>query len=316
MNMFKLNELNKVEILTLEDNYIDRLSGDDSSIVTRAKAGKDLTCSVLAEFGFSTLVDTTLNDKTKTMVFDFGLSRDIVARNADTLNIDLTRVEAVSLSHGHIDHVGGLTEVVKKIGKKGLELVVHPSAFRTNRFRLLPTGVKIKMPPLDKKKVKNAGLQIIETKEPYILLGGNVLFLGEIPKKTSFEKGMRDAYYEENGNEIHDNLEDDTSLVMNVKGKGLVIVTGCAHAGIINTVEYAREVTGINKIHAIFGGFHLTGPAFEHIIDVTVKSIKKIKPDYIIPTHCTGMKAINAFQKAMPDQFILNMSGTKLTFVS
>ena len=170
------------------------------------------------------------------------------------------------------------------------------------------------MPPLDKEKVKNAGLQIIETKEPYILLGGDVLFLGEIPKKTSFEKGMRDAYYEENGNEIHDNLEDDTSLVMNVKGKGLVILTGCAHAGIINTVEYAREVTGINKIHAIFGGFHLTGPAFEDIIDVTVESIKKIEPDYIIPTHCTGMKAINAFQETMPDQFILNMSGTKLTF--
>ncbi len=316
MNSFTLNEVHKVEILTLEDNYIDRLSGDNSAIVTRATAGKDLTCSVLAEFGFSVLVTTTAQENTKTMIFDFGLSRDVAARNADTLNIDLTRVEAASVSHGHIDHVGGLTEVAKRIGKKGLELVVHPAAFRPNRYRLLPSGVKIQMPPLERAKIEDAGLNIVETQEPYSLLGGDVLFLGEIPKRTRFEKGMQDAYYEENEHEIHDTIEDDTSLVMNIHGKGLVILTGCAHAGIVNTVEYAREVTGIHNVHAIVGGFHLTGPAFEPFIDDTVTSIKEIGPDYIVPTHCTGKKAMNAFEQAMPGQFMLNMSGTKLTFAA
>ena len=95
-----------------------------------------------------------------------------------------------------------------------------------------------------------------------------------------------------------------------------MVLSGCAHSGIINTVEYAREITGIDKVHVIMGGFHLTGPAFEPIIDATVKSIKQIGPDYVIPTHCTGRKAILAIEKAMPSQFLTNMSGTKLTFVA
>ena len=316
MYSFKLNELDKVEIVSLEDNFIERLSGDNTSVVTRASVGDNLTCSVVAEHGFSTLVDTTVKGKTRKMIFDFGLSRDIAARNADTMNIDLTQIEAASLSHGHIDHVGGLEDVVRKIGKKGLEIVTHPAAFRLARYRKLANGSKITMPPLDKKKVIEAGLNIIETREPYSMLDGDVLFLGEIPRKTSFEKGMPDTFYEENGKEIHDIIEDDTSLVMNIKGKGLVIITGCAHAGIINTVEYAREVTGVKKVHAILGGFHLCGPDFESIIDVTVDKIKEIEPEYILPTHCTGMKAISAFKKEMPGQFIRNMSGTKLTFVA
>jgi 7,8-dihydropterin-6-yl-methyl-4-(beta-D-ribofuranosyl)aminobenzene 5'-phosphate synthase len=312
----KLNELEMVKIVSLEDNFIERLSGDNSSVITRASVGNNLTYSVLAEHGFSTLVDTTLKNKTKKMIFDFGLSKDIAARNADTMNIDLTQIETAGLSHGHIDHVGGLEEIVKKIGKNGLEIVTHPAAFRLARYRKLPNGNKIKMPPLEKKKLIAAGLKIIETREPYYMLGGDVLFMGEIPRRTSFEVGMPDTFYEENGKETHDIIEDDTALIMNVKGKGLVIITGCAHAGIINTVEYARELTGVKKVHAIFGGFHLCGPDFESIIDITVDKIKEIEPDYILPTHCTGMNAINAFKKEMPKQFIRNMSGTKLTFTA
>jgi hypothetical protein len=101
---------------------------------------------------------------------------------------------------------------------------------------------------------------------------------------------------------------------MNLKDKGLVILSGCAHAGIVNTVRYAMELTGIEKIHALMGGFHLGGPLFEPIINRTTEEIKAINPTYVIPAHCTGRKAIMAMEKAMPDQFILNMSGTKLTF--
>jgi 7,8-dihydropterin-6-yl-methyl-4-(beta-D-ribofuranosyl)aminobenzene 5'-phosphate synthase len=95
-----------------------------------------------------------------------------------------------------------------------------------------------------------------------------------------------------------------------------VVLSGCAHSGIVNTVEYAREITGINKVHVVMGGFHLTGPAFEPIIGDTIESIKRIGPDYVIPTHCTGRKAILAFERAMPGRFLVNMSGTKLTFAA
>jgi 7,8-dihydropterin-6-yl-methyl-4-(beta-D-ribofuranosyl)aminobenzene 5'-phosphate synthase len=101
---------------------------------------------------------------------------------------------------------------------------------------------------------------------------------------------------------------------MNLKEKGLVILSGCAHAGIVNTVTYAREVTGIDKVHVIMGGFHLSGPMFEPIIDKTTEELKKINPDYIIPTHCTGRKAVAFIEESFKERFIMNMSGTKLTF--
>jgi len=138
--------------------------------------------------------------------------------------------------------------------------------------------------------------------------------LGEIPRSTDFEKGWPIVHCQKDGKEVWDAIEDDTSIVMNIKDKGLVILSGCAHAGIVNTVHHAIAVTGIDKVHAVMGGFHLAGPFFEPIIDRTTQELQKIHPAYVIPTHCTGRKAIMAMEKQMPDQFILNMSGTKLTF--
>ncbi|MEN6622432.1 MAG: MBL fold metallo-hydrolase, partial [Smithella sp.] len=164
-------------------------------------------------------------------------------------------------------------------------------------------------------RVAKAGLKIVESKEPRLLMDGNCLFLGEVPKKSDFEKGLPNACFLENGSEKHDSIEDDTSIVMNLKERGLVILSGCAHSGIVNTILYAREVTGIEKVHAIMGGFHLSGPLFEPIIKRTTDELKKLSPKYIIPAHCTGRKAVLYIEQEMPEQFILNMSGTKLTFV-
>jgi 7,8-dihydropterin-6-yl-methyl-4-(beta-D-ribofuranosyl)aminobenzene 5'-phosphate synthase len=155
---------------------------------------------------------------------------------------------------------------------------------------------------------------VVETEKPYLLLNNTVLFLGEIPRSTDFEKGFPIAHWQKDGKELWDAIEDDTSIVMNLKDKGLVILSGCAHAGIVNTVHHAMEVTGIYKVHVVMGGFHLSGPLFEAIIDRTSQELQKIHPAYVIPMHCTGRKAIMAMEKQMPDQFILNMAGTKLTF--
>ena len=188
--------------------------------------------------------------------------------------------------------------------------------FRKNRYVELNSDFKIGLPSIEKEKIEAAGLNITEAKEPLLLLDGDVLFLGEIPRRTAFEKGMPNVFYEENGQKALDIAEDDTSLVMNVRGKGLVVLSSCAHSGIVNTVEYAREITGINKVHVIMGGFHLTGPTLAPIIDTKVKAIMQIDPDYVIPTHCTGRNATLAIEKAMPDKFLVNMSGTKMTFAA
>ena len=316
MGPVMLNAVDKVEILTLQDNYIDITAMDNNAVVTRAMPIKDgqIKVSIGAEHGFSAIVKTTAGDQTRTLLFDFGFSADGAARNAAALDVDMTQVEAAVLSHGHSDHTGGLDNLAAMIGKKDLPLIVHPGVFKSPRYMKFSEEFKIYFPEFTRRKVAKAGLKVIETKENFALLGGNCLFLGEVPKRSDFEKGIPMAHFVEDGVEKWDAIEDDTSIVMNIKEKGLVILSGCAHAGIINTVAHAREVTGIDKVHAVMGGFHLSGPLFEPIIERTTAELKKLALRYIIPVHCTGRKAIMQMEKEMPDEFILNMSGTKLTF--
>jgi 7,8-dihydropterin-6-yl-methyl-4-(beta-D-ribofuranosyl)aminobenzene 5'-phosphate synthase len=312
----KLNAVDKIEILTLQDNYIEITAMDGNAMISRATPLKDgeISASILAEHGFSALVKTTMADKTKTMLFDFGFSENGAAQNAATLGADMTEVEAVALSHGHSDHTGGMEKLTALIGKRDIPFIVHPAAFKSPRYLKFGEDFKINFPKLTREIVKQAGLSVVESAKPYPLLNNTVLFLGEIPKQTDFEKGFPIAHCQKDGKEVWDAIEDDTSIVMNLKDKGLVILSGCAHSGIVNTVRYAMSVTGIDEIHVVMGGFHLSGPFFEPIIDRTTEEIKKIHPAFIIPTHCTGRKAIMAMEKQMPEQFILNMAGTKLTF--
>ena len=316
MSTTTLKAVDKIEILTLQDNYIEMTAMDNNAVIARAVPLKDgeIRASILAEHGFSALVKTTSAGVTSTLLFDFGFSEDGAAKNAATLGVDMTEIEAVALSHGHSDHTGGMEKLTALIGKRDIPFVVHPSAFKSPRYLKLGEEFKINFPKLTREMFKQAGLSVVESEKPYPLLNNTVLFLGEIPKQTDFEKGFPIAYYQKDGKEVWDAIEDDTSIVMNLKDKGLVILSGCAHSGIINTARYAMAVTGIAKIHVVMGGFHLSGPFFEPIIDRTTEELKKIHPDFIIPTHCTGRKAIIAMEKQMPDQFILNMAGTKLTF--
>ncbi len=308
--------MDKIEILTLQDNYVDLASMDNSSIVQRAMPVKDMEMknSILAEHGFSALVTVTRGEQSRSLLFDFGFSEDGAASNAETLGADLSQVEVMALSHGHLDHVGGLKKLVAQIGKKKIKLVLHPAAFTGPRYVKPMEEVKIFFPPFTRIKAEESGVEVEETVTPQPLLDGALLFLGEIPRHTEFEKGMPNAFYEKEGTEKWDPIIDDTAIVANLKGKGLVVLSGCAHSGIVNTVNYARETTGADKIHAVMGGFHLTGPAFAHIIEPTTQALKALEPDYIIPTHCTGRQAVMNIEKEMPEAFILNMADTKLSF--
>ena len=312
---FHVREVEQVEIVSLSDNYNDLVSMDSNEIVTRALPVKDLQVrgSVLAEHGFSALVRTVADDGAHELLFDFGLSPVAVPYNVEQMGIDLSNVEAAVLSHGHMDHFGALIPTLEGLPRKPIPLFVHPSAFKENRY--LKVGeIRVKFPPADRAAWEKAGARIVESAGPALLAGDTVLFLGEIERLTDFEKGMPNAYCEKGGEECWDPIEEDTAIVMNLRGKGLVVLSGCAHSGIVNTVAYARKVTGVERVHVIMGGFHLTGPAFEPIIARTIEGLREFDPDYVVPTHCTGRKAVMAFEEAMPDRFILNMAGTRLTF--
>lgn len=315
--MTGITEVDKVEIITLQDNYIEMTARDNSAVVSRAAAIRDgeIRNSVLAEHGFSAVVRTTVGSSTRTMLFDFGFSPIGAAYNAKILGVPMEEVEVMVLSHGHSDHTGGIAELTRMIGRPGIGLVLHPAAFIRARYLKFSEVLKPRFPKLTRESLEAEGIEVIETTDPCPLLGGQVLFLGEVERTTDFEKGFPIAYRENrNGEEEWDPIEDDTGIAMNVKGKGLVVLSGCSHSGIVNTVAHARKVTGIEKVHAVMGGFHLGGPLFEPVIEPTTKGLRAFDPDYVIPCHCTGRKAIMHMEQAMPDRFIFNMSGTRLTF--
>jgi 7,8-dihydropterin-6-yl-methyl-4-(beta-D-ribofuranosyl)aminobenzene 5'-phosphate synthase len=312
----QLKEVEKVEILTLQDNFIDIAAHDGTAVVQRA-APEDSSgnrVSILAEHGFSAVVSVTAEGKTRKVLFDFGFSEKGALQNARTLGMDMAGIEAMVLSHGHMDHHGGMLAFIEGFGREGLELVLHPAAFRRSRYLKLSAERRLRLPSPERERLEKAGVRVVPSKAPQPLLGGALLFLGEIPRRTGFEKGMLKARYEEGGVEKFDPIEDDSAVVAHVKGKGLVVLSGCAHSGIVNTVTYAREVTGVDPVFAVMGGFHLTGADFEPIIGRTVEALKAIRPRYIVPTHCTGRKASIHFEREMPEQFLLNMSGTKMVF--
>ncbi len=162
----------------------------------------------------------------------------------------------------------------------------------------------------------NAGYDIIEKNSHSSWINNTVLVTGEIPRTNNFEKGFPSHYSEvEDGQMEADPLiKDDQAVIVNVKNEGLVIVTGCGHAGIINTLHYAKELTGEDRVYAVIGGMHLSGGLFEPIIPRTVEELEKLRPKYAVPCHCSGLKAITEIARKMPDAFIQNSVGTSYVF--
>jgi 7,8-dihydropterin-6-yl-methyl-4-(beta-D-ribofuranosyl)aminobenzene 5'-phosphate synthase len=308
--------VDRIEVHTLQDNYIDLTSGDSTDMVKRATPVKEMEIknSILSEHGFSALVSVVGEGSNAGVLFDFGFSEHGAAYNVDALDLDLTDVQCMVLSHGHTDHTGGLEQLSQRIGREGTELIAHPAVFRHPRYIKPNEDLKLAFPAFTMDRLEGAGIRPILSAEPYLFLDGRALFLGEIPRDNDFERGMPNAFFEENGEELKDNIEDDSSIVFHLKDKGLVVISGCAHSGIINTVHYAQTVTGVEKIHAVMGGFHLGGLDADLLIGLTLEALMEIAPDYVIPTHCTGRTAIQRIEEAMPDNFLLNMSGTKIIF--
>jgi len=316
MSTIDLREVDRVEILTLQDNTIDLTQQDNSEVIQRAMplVGLEVKNSIMAEHGFSSLVTVTEGESSQCMLFDFGFSEHGAAFNADALGADLTRVESMALSHGHLDHVGGIHELVKRTGKTDIPLVLHPAAFRNPRFMKIADDFKLFFPAFTREKAESAGAAVVDTEQPYAMLDHAAVFLGQIPRTTAFEKGAPNLYCEIDGKEQPDPFDDDSAIVFNVKDKGLVVLSGCAHSGIVNTVAYAKAATGVDTVLAVMGGFHLSGMDVDTVIQPTIDALKAFNPTYIVPTHCTGRLAIQMIEKELPDSFILNMSGTRLTF--
>jgi 7,8-dihydropterin-6-yl-methyl-4-(beta-D-ribofuranosyl)aminobenzene 5'-phosphate synthase len=310
-----LKELDRVEVLTLMDNFVDVLLEDTKVVSRPPKAiGTEIpTDTLLAEHGLSLLVKVQHGAEKHTILFDTGYNSMGVLHNMAKLAVDPNEMEAIVLSHGHMDHTGSLHPILQKISNP-IPLVVHPDAFLYPRFVEEKDGSRRRFPrTLVREDLDRRNVELLESKTPTPILDETILVTGEVERTTEFEKGMPNALIERDGNLEPDPIKDDQALVMHLKDKGLVVVSGCSHAGIVNTVRYAKKLTGVARVHAILGGFHLSGAFFEKIVDKTIDELKALSPVVVVPMHCTGRKAMEQFSREFPSSFVLNSVGSKIT---
>jgi 7,8-dihydropterin-6-yl-methyl-4-(beta-D-ribofuranosyl)aminobenzene 5'-phosphate synthase len=312
MATMPLTEVDKVEILTILDNTIDILLPDTDKAKRVPRPPDALTRETLiAEHGFAALVTVTSGNTSESLLFDAGLSKKGLIHNMDVLEVNPKELHTIVLSHGHADHTQGLMGLVERLGERKMPLLLHPDAFLQRKV-IFPDGHEINLPPPDRRILSQDGIDFIEERGPSYLLGNLVLVTGQVHRRTDFETGFPIHYaliQDEWQKDPY--IHDDQAVVVHVKGKGLVVLTGCGHAGAINTIRHAQELTGIETVHAVIGGFHLSGALFEPIIPPTVAALKELNPELIVPAHCTGWKAVHAIARELPQAFVQNSVGTR-----
>jgi 7,8-dihydropterin-6-yl-methyl-4-(beta-D-ribofuranosyl)aminobenzene 5'-phosphate synthase len=308
-----LPEVDSVNIQVVMDNSIDVLMSS-TAVAHRWPLFPNHfdRPALIAQHGFSVLVEARRGQKQARVLFDTGVSKDGILYNMDAMDLKPADLQAIILSHGHADHAMGLPGLIDRLGMRRLPLVLHPDAYLQRKL-VLPDGTEINLPPPDVTDLRRENIELMEEVGPSMLLDDMLLVSGEVERTSPFEKGFPAHFARRNGVWLPDPLIlDDQCAILNVRDKGLVIITGCGHAGIINTIRHAQRLTGVQAVHAVVGGFHLTGRAFEQIIPATVAALLEIKPRYVMPGHCTGWSATHQIARAMPEAFIPNSVGTTL----
>jgi len=258
--------------------------------------------NLLAEWGLSILIET---DEVNILLdTSSGIS---ASHNADILGIDLSKIDKIVLSHGHFDHTGGLRQILRKM-RKEVEIIAHPDIWAAKYARRKGQKDRYIGMPFQRQELESLGARFNLTTKS-IKITDNIMTTGEIPMVTDFEEIEPNRFFvkEETGWQT-DELLDDQALIINTE-QGLVVILGCAHRGIINTLYHAQQLTGVKPIHMVLGGCHLISASKEQI-QLTISALRELGTQKLGVSHCTGLPAAVIMAQEFGDKFFFNNAGT------
>ncbi len=306
-----------VEIQILVDNTTDSLSTVPDFVETefaglgRRRKGTWVlggSCLCCGAHGLSCLITVRQGSASRTLLFDSGPEDRVFEQNVSRLGVELGIVDAIVLSHGHFDHGGAMLRALQLIrdrnSGKTVTYYAHPDMFRTRAAKMPDGSMRLLEDVPGADTLSAFGAEVVNTREPQVLMDGMAFVSGEIPRVTAFEKGLPGQHrktLDGKGWELDELVLDERFVAVNVAGKGMIVLTACSHAGVVNVLKHARTLFSDVPLYGVLGGFHLTG-SNERIIPDTVEAMREFDLKVIAPGHCTGWRAVNALTSAFGDR--------------
>lgn len=332
--VLEVPQVDKLSIRVVVDSSYDlffRANKVNGVSVSPAPRAADFRRSLHNEWGLSLWLESQRAQEERTMMLDYGYSQNVLYNNMELLGVDPRKIDALIVSHGHYDHFGGLMGFLDKyraVLQPGVKLYAGGEDNFCRRFNGTP-GQFSDFGALDRRELAARNITPVLADKPAIV--GNHAFTTGPIKRRSIERVLPNTHVEYGvkngvGCDVSQYLSADMAgktapdehihehaTCYNVKGKGLVVISSCGHAGVINSVRQAQEVSGVEKVHAIVGGFHL-GPAPKDYLTQVVSEIKKLNPDVLIPMHCSGLNFVQEARAQMPDNVLVTTTGSRINF--